>query len=111
MGLFDEIVCKHSLPGCPPIGVYQTKSLDCTMDVYVIEADGTLWREDCDTEDQSDFAKGIGPDKFAGCLARVNKRLVQVKDFRGEIFFYMDDWEFSALFDEGKLLNVKRVTE
>lgn len=45
MGMFDTVRCKVVLPGTHPFGansVFQTKSLDCMMDEYVIEEDGQL---------------------------------------------------------------------
>ena len=48
MGMFDDIVCKYSLP-LPedPKGYcnnrYQTKDFDNAMDLYEIREDGTLW--------------------------------------------------------------------
>lgn len=117
MGMFDTITCKYPLPDQPTIDCWQTKSLDCTLDHYVIEPDGTLHHEDYDIEDQSDKAKGIGEDSFCGCMTKVNKRLSPMPKFRGEIVFYestaeADEWfEYSAFFDDGKLLSVKRIVE
>jgi hypothetical protein len=48
MGMFDEIICDYPLPGEPPEfvrdpgHVFQTKSLDSTLDTYTITADGRL---------------------------------------------------------------------
>jgi hypothetical protein len=77
---------------------FQTKSFDpCCLDYYLIEADGSLW-------------KGACHDSEKDCL----------DNFRGEIHFYTfrDLWDndaqdhgpmvnFSALYDDGKLLNLK----
>lgn len=49
MGMFDYIECDYELPGIKPDYfdklkqfVFQTKDLDCTMDTYLIDADGVL---------------------------------------------------------------------
>jgi hypothetical protein len=48
MGMFDDVVCKYSLP-LPedPKGYcndrYQTKDFDNALDLYEIREDGTLW--------------------------------------------------------------------
>ena len=47
MGMFDEVVFRSTLPGSPPAFIgpahrFQTKDFDCTLDLYVIESDGTL---------------------------------------------------------------------
>lgn len=117
MGMFDNIICEYPLPGNPVVLEWQTKSLGCEMDTYIVAADGTLWIEDYDVQDQSDFALGKGQDKFMGCMTRVNQRRVQVTDFRGEVRFYgsaspdwSNRWEFSALFDDGKLLSMKQIS-
>lgn len=55
MGMFDEIVCKYSLPlpedtkGFHPYG-FQTKDLDNALDCYEIREDGTLWLRECERE-------------------------------------------------------------
>lgn len=53
MGMFDEITVKYKLPGNyqKTVGGWQTKSMDCLMDHYVIEADGTLWVQPCPYSD------------------------------------------------------------
>ena len=46
--MFDYIHCDYPLPGKPPYGPeghsggYQTKDLDCTLDIYLITEDGQL---------------------------------------------------------------------
>lgn len=47
MGMFDEIVCEFKLPEPVPAFIkkdhrFQTKDLDCTLDVYKISEDGRL---------------------------------------------------------------------
>jgi hypothetical protein len=109
MGMFDDLKCLYPLPveGANDL-TFQTKDLVCWLDNYEIRADGTLWHEEYDTEDQSDpTAKGLL--KFLGAMARVNKRWVPVL-MTGEVMFYSalgedhKGWiEFSAYFVGGKL--------
>lgn len=133
MGMFDDIKCKYPLPleGANALD-YQTKDTARQyLDKYEIREDGTLWHEDYETEDQSEFGKwrkdhpGEEPPEnvthllsFAGCMARVNKRWEPV-NLTGEIRFYTiysivagkmtnatsrDGWiEWSAYFVDGKL--------
>ena len=114
MGMFDYIRCEYPLPGNPDVrGAWQTKDTpDQSMDTYVIDKDGRLWYEDYDIEDRSD-PNATDWRAAAGCMARVNERLVAT-EYRGCIVFYGSDaadkhWEFSALFDKGKLLSIEQV--
>ena len=70
MGMFDSIQCNHPLPLPLEIidlipDIYeqeiQTKDLDCSMTIYILEEDGKLLREDRKYEwkdDDSYFLKG-----------------------------------------------------
>ena len=108
MGMYDYIACRYPLPTTAPEFVksddhqYQSKSLDCRMDVYEIRDDGTLWLEEYDVEDQSerakwraehpgkDLPKELADDSLSGligCMSRVNERWVQ-EHFDGVIEFY-----------------------
>ncbi len=114
MGMFDNVICEYPIdaPGGMNWQTHDTPSQFC--DSYKIDADGHLWREDYDIEDRSDpNAEGIMA--LAGCMTPVNKRWVRVESFRGEIRFYGTAnyetwWEYSALFDAGKLLNIRRLS-
>lgn len=116
MGMFDYLRCKMPLP-LPEFqdAEFQTK---CTpaqyMDLYVIDETGKLWVEEYDTEDQSD-PNAEGFMKFAGCAARVNKRMAPVA-FTGSINFYeclgrySSGWvEFCAFIDEGQVIKLKLI--
>jgi hypothetical protein len=125
MGMFDEITCKYPLPveGANAM-LFQTKDTEPQfIDQFEIRKDGSLWHELYDFEDHSDGAKWKaqnpgkelpeGIDEFCGCMSRVNKRWEQVQ-FHGAIRFYdiphPGEWlEFCALYDSGKLLNIKLV--
>jgi hypothetical protein len=111
MGLFDNIRCKYKLPMPDDLmelrdfkfneEVFQTKDLECAMDFYVIEEDGTLWHEEYDTEDRSNpNAKGF--ERFIGCATKVNQRMVRMRDYTGKILLYS-----FITFSERSTLNLK----
>lgn len=121
MGMYDNFYCDYPLD-CPCANVidWQTKDTPAqSLDYYKIDEDGQLWHQEYDIEDQSDpNAEGLG--RILGCATRVNERWVKVTDFSGAIRFYgfpdygrMDDvenwWEYEALLQEGKLLNLVRI--
>jgi len=60
MGLFDDLRVKMLLPNWPsdiPVREsFQTKDLDCCMQVYKIDEEGQLWLEKMDGERQDDPA-------------------------------------------------------
>ncbi len=118
MGMFDHIHCTYPLPIDEEIaGGFQTKDTPAlNLDDYEIRADGTLWHQEYDIEDQSDpGAEGL--ESIAGRLARVNVRWVHCADFTGEIAFYRfadedaaTGWiEFSATFHNGRLQELNLV--
>jgi hypothetical protein len=132
MGMFDTIKCKYPLPKTEyQDAEFQTKDLDCGLDFIEIRDDGGLWREDYDTEDQSEAAKWLaenpgkdlpeelkGWKQFLGCMARVNNRWVRLADYTGELRFYNTlgerhtGWiEFSAYFKDGQLQQLNLVKE
>ena len=126
MGMYDYVKCEYPLPvaGANEFQ-YQTKDTPCQwLDLYVIKADGTLWHEEYDIEDHSklsqwakDHPGEIPPEKLksilsmAGCMTRVNKRLVS-EELTGGIRFY--DWnkdrgmiEWCTFFIKGQLQDYK----
>jgi hypothetical protein len=124
MGMFDDLRCEYPLPaeGANALS-YQTKDTPAQwMELYIIGADGRLMHEEYDTEDHSDpNAEGLM--RLAGSQTRVNKRLVPVPDFLGELRFYtfekdsFDDrdpgsWvEWSSYFVDGKLKEVHLISD
>lgn len=131
MGMFDEIKCEWPLPveGANAL-TYQTKDTPSQFcDLYMIRADGTLWHQDYDTEDQSVAGKWMAehpgealPEKmdiienYCGCISRVNERWAQVVDFKGTVCFYGNitpgvrgRLEWAARFESGKLAAVTLV--
>lgn len=112
MGMYDDLRCDYPLPadGANALS-YQTKDTPAQWcELYVIDKDGFLLHERYDVEDRSD-PEAVGLMALAGCATRVNKRLVSVPEFTGEIRFYdLPDgggWiEFSSYFIDGKLQSV-----
>jgi hypothetical protein len=45
MGMFDTVLCRVPLPDGYDGADFQTKAFDCELETYVIDGDGTLWRE------------------------------------------------------------------
>ena len=130
MGMYDYVKCEYPLPvvGANELQ-YQTKDTPCQwMDLYVIKDNGTLWHEEYDTEDHSEAAQWKtghpgepvpeelnGLRSFAGCMTRVNKRLVR-EDLTGVIRF--GNWdkdrgmiEWCVLFENGQLKDLQQLTK
>jgi hypothetical protein len=133
--MFDEIICEYPLPGehAPTSYVdrhpFQTKDLECTLDVYTITSDGRLVDEAYDVEDQSD-PNATGWRRAIGCMVKVNRRPGKALDITETIHFYTsntvggapsedgyvhftengEDAEsvsYTATFVEGKLVHIK----
>lgn len=113
MGLYDELRCYWPLPvdGLSD-RIFQTKDLECELDLYEIRDDGTLWRQ-CIRYKADEGGNDIPVTTFA-----------RESEFTGEVRFY-DFWkhrpvnvaaagwiEFSAYFVRGELqsLNLFRDT-
>jgi hypothetical protein len=114
MGMFDELSCLYPLPAEGADGVeWQTKSLDCTLDMFEIRADGTLWHEEYQIKDQSD-PNATGLLRWVGSLARVNQRMVPYL-YTGEVAFHGHrdgEWfEFSAYFVSGDLTELHLIEQ
>jgi hypothetical protein len=94
MGMFDNIECNHPIP--LPLEVIdivpdiyeqeiQTKCLDCLMDLYILDEDGVLHKDDKKYEwrdDDSHFLKGY--------LEVVERKIIETH-FHGIINFYIYD--------------------
>jgi hypothetical protein len=88
MGMYDDVKCYYDeMSEEHKKLTYQTKDLGSQMDLYKIEKDGSLWKEEYDVEDRSD-PKAEGLMRLAGCMTRVNKRFVQQRDYTGNIKMY-----------------------
>jgi len=127
MGMFDNIVCRYPLPDGAPTAGYQTKDTDRqALERYTIEADGQLLHEVVEYEDRSDpTAPPDSIQRLAGMMTPVHKGW-EVVPFHGALNFYTsnvsgsgpngyltdDDkraefWDFTALYDHGKLLKME----
>lgn len=94
MGMFDYLLFEAPLPGIedePDLqeSVFQTKDFDCIMDAFTIKANGELWGEQYDIEDQSD-PNATGLARLAGMMTRTNTRPQRLPNFSGEVTFYTD---------------------
>lgn len=79
MGMYDEIVCRHPLPGTPPAFVrdghrFHSKDLECILAVYEITTDGRL----CYAGETDHWSSRLSDDELAG--------------FHGTIDFYTSNW-------------------
>lgn len=114
MGMFDYIECEYPIDG--PLGIeYQTKDTDAQyLERYKIDKDGYLWHEyrEYKWEPDPEKEKLGGLLAMAGALKTTKREWKKLDHFRGDICFYSDyagEWfEFSALFDKGKVINIER---
>lgn len=103
MGLYDNIKYKDIL--------YQTKSLDCLLDNYLIDDNGQFLKEDFDIIDMSNKdSKDIK--SLCGILSKTNRKWVFF-NYTGEIYFYnyIDDiWtEFVCVLYSGRVHKIRRI--
>ena len=107
MGLFDTIQFEFEVPGRGVMHTWQTKSLDCALENYVVtkHPNYKIYREQWDyewVEDESYPLKGYMkkiPESY---------RQVYLTDFHGDIIFYDDcsGCYYTARFSYGKLDNI-----
>jgi hypothetical protein len=63
MGMFDVVVFDAGLPECPVRGRrFQTKSLDCCMDIYTVTSDGRLCLTGSDLLEASEALREVDID-------------------------------------------------
>lgn len=136
MGMFDYVRCEYPLPdGHGALDGWQTKDTPAQhLDTYVITPDGRLLHAEYDIEDRSRCALA-GHDtttctacdtleRFIGCMARTNERLVEVgPPFDGDICFHASasdfrnpddpgDWvEYRATFRNGRVVEMTRIAD
>lgn len=118
MGMFDDVRVNVPLPD-GHTGAFQTKDMECVLNMYEITAEGRLCVEDCDWEavppaerPYPDAAEG-SLEQVIGSVRRVNLRLRDL-DFHGILNFYGHDergqWrEYNAKFTDGQLVEIKVV--
>ena len=113
MGMFETLKVEIKIPGYTdvPSDEFQTKSLNSTMEKYVITNNGELYRETWDYEwidDDTHFLGGY-QNKIEGSYRRE-----YLTDFHGDIIFYTSKpmnedrvWrDYTARFTEGKLTRI-----
>ena len=111
MGMFDTLKVETKIPGFSEIPnvEFQTKSLDCALENYVITNNGELYKEVWEhrwIEDETHFLGGYDyrvPDSY---------RREYLTDYHGDIIFYEGKsnsgvWrDYTARFTEGKLTRI-----
>ena len=111
MGMFDTLKVEIKIPGFSEVPniEFQTKSLDCALENYVITNNGELYREVWEhkwIEDETHFLGGYDyriPDSY---------RREYLTDYHGDIIFYEGrsadgTWrDYTARFTEGKLTRI-----
>lgn len=86
MGMFDTIKCKYKLPmpenpkGYSGSDDFQSKDLDCSLSYYEIREDGSLWREDVESEWVAGNPKAKSFLDRLGHPKRISSKWVQVFD-------------------------------
>lgn len=116
MGMFDQVWCRYPLPGVGVLDVeFQSKDTPAQFcQDYEIRGDGTLWRLHYEIVDRSDPTATDPLKRIFGSMARENEHWER-EFLSGAMRFYTkwsDEWlEFEALFLDGLLQDVIRVTE
>lgn len=97
MGMYDELRYLAPLPDGGPARPFQTKDLDCALDLYTVHEDGRLWVQSPWVGEHGDEPKRIALD--------------------GTVDFYdydpslKPDWiEYRATFKDGVVQSVVRLT-
>jgi hypothetical protein len=118
MGLYDNLICEYPIDAPEGLSGWQTKDTEAQyLENYKIDKDGQLWHEyreyKAEMPSESDQEEK-GPLAFSGCL-KTTLREWRKELFRGDIRFYTSGpnetwWEYSALFDDGKLISIKRIS-
>lgn len=111
MGMYDTLRIEQKIPGFTDIPdcEFQTKSLDCALENYIITHKGELYKEVWDyewIEDDKHTFKGYF-NKMDGTYRRE-----YLTDIHGDIIFYEGKsidgkWrDYTARFTEGKLTRI-----
>jgi hypothetical protein len=121
MGMFDEINCEYPLPmpedpkGYTGSKNFQTKDLNCCMNLYEIDKDGNLFRHDVKYEREEGNPKSKSILERIGRLKEISSELVREKitdlinfyDYQqtdGNYDYYI---EYQALFRDGTTSEIK----
>lgn len=121
MGMFDYLKCEYPISAPDTVREWQTKDTpEQYLATYKIDAAGELWFHKVDREYVDNGKKGL--EGLLGCMKVIGEEWIKQPDFRGEIRFYGNEridgrdehqkwWEYSALFDDGKLISMKPLCE
>lgn len=106
MGLFDTIRFEFEIPGRGILHEWQTKSLECALDEYLVTHDFRIYKEEWDMEWVEDETRFL----FKGYSRKIPEsyRLTPLTDFHGDIIFYdnCSSCEYIARFSYGKMDNI-----
>jgi hypothetical protein len=113
MGMFDTLTVEYPLDPETAGVTWQTKSLDCMLDEYLLSAGGELMSERYHLEDRSDPSQP-GLLGLLGALFRVHEGWDETH-YTGSLNFYA--WiaptnqflEYEAEFLDGKTTSIKRI--
>ena len=127
MSMFDELTCEYPLPDIGVVDwVFQSKNLDCMMDMYRITAAGRLLHIGYDSEHVPEHERPYyGTEKWdshpyvrtMGCIKSVPFASPVVMDFQDDLYFYDrrdgERYEYVARFTEGLLIDagIRRVED
>jgi len=97
VGMFDDVLCELPIPHepKPQHSRFQTKDLECCLDLYTIRADGTLWRS------RAEERNGLVP--FHGMLNFYTYEYTSGSKEPGMWF------EYEAKFTDGRCVSIECV--
>ncbi len=111
MGLFDEIEIDGALLGKAPGALtFQTKTFDCMMEDYRINAAGRLEYQEYEIEDHGDKDAPDGSiERIAGCMTHVPTGAWRDLNWHGMVHFRDGDSEYEAKFTDGQLIEIRKL--
>lgn len=126
MGMYDHLyIVKELLPLSDEEKelitdqtVWRTKSLECVLTEVYIGSDRQLkinhWVYESVPKEERPYPDAKGWKSVIGSIRRTDEKILD-SNYTGEIVFYTkvnDQWlEFISLFNEGKMILIKRVKE
>ena len=128
MGMFDDIHCDYPLPdGCQEKR-FQTKDLDCQLDLYTMTAEGRLLKEEVDRYEpipESEWtyvdATGLLEQHWHELSKRRPIFIQRDTNFHGILNFYTSTgsnqdgtikwYEYEAKFTDGVLVEITRLPD
>lgn len=95
MGMFDEVICHYPLPNLPndkKKRIFQTKSLESTMDLYTITEKGKLihdvWHYEDTPEEKRKYSKEDGLFGLIGMYEKIIDEKDVLVPYTGLLYFY-----------------------